>query len=89
MRIFNFLHLDKSNNYLKKRLFIKHVFKVLIFNKVVRSKEVPNGRQVLNFCFVDEIKNLYTNKAYEKSCLVVKTNNKKDKNIELTMLPII
>ena len=73
----------------KQGLFEKDVFKVVILDKVVMLEEVPNSTQVFNSCFIDEIKDLCTNKAYEKSCLVVQADNDKDKNLELTKLPII
>ena len=73
----------------KQGLFEKDVFKVVIPDKVVTPEEVPNSTQVFNSRFIDEIKDPYTNKAYGKSRLVVQADNDKDKNLELTKLPII
>lgn len=39
--------------------------------KVVTSEKIPNNTQVLNFYFVDKIKDPYIEKAYEKICLVI------------------
>lgn len=53
-------------------------------NKVIIFKEFSSGIQVFNSCYVNDIKNLALHKNYKKSCLVIKTNNNKNKNFELT-----
>ena len=73
----------------KQGLLKKDFFKVVIPDKVITPEEVPNCTQVFNSGFVDEIKDLYNNKAYEKSCLGMQINNNKDKNLKLTKSPII
>lgn len=39
------------------------------------SEEVPNNIQIFSFGFIDNIKDLCTNKANKKSCLVTHTYN--------------
>lgn len=53
--------------------------KFVISNKVVTPKEIPNNAQVFNPCYMDEIKDPYTKKVYEKTCPVIQTfhNNNK------------
>ena len=46
-------------------------------------KENQKNTQVFNFHFINSIKDLYTNKAYEKSCLVMHTYNNRKKNLVL------
>lgn len=57
--------------------------------KVVTPEEIPSNTQVFNSRFVDEIRNSGTNKAYEKSRLIVQVCNDKDKNLVLTQSTII
>ena len=46
-------------------------------------KKILSNTQVFNSCFDDHIKDLYTNKANKKNCLIVHTYNNKKKNIML------
>lgn len=39
--------------------------------KIVISKDISSNAQIFNSHFVNKIKDLDTDKAYEKSCLVV------------------
>lgn len=55
----------------KQGVFEKNVFKIVILDKVVTPEEVPNSTQVFNSYFVDEVKDPYTDKVYEKSYLVM------------------
>lgn len=66
-----------------QKLFEKDVFQVVIPNKVVIPKRISSSTQVFNSCFVDRIKDLCTDKAYEKDCLVVYTYNDKEKDLVL------
>lgn len=45
--------------------------------------------QGFNFCFINNIKDLYTDKVYKKSCPVLYTYNNKMKNLTLMHLPKI
>lgn len=71
------------------KLLKKDVSKVIIlkefvtFNKAVIFKEISSNIKVFSFCFVHEIKNPGIYKAYKKSCLILKTDNDKNKNFEL------
>lgn len=47
------------------------------------------GIQVFNLRFVNEIKNIGTNKAFEKSYLVMQAYNDFNKDLLLTQLPAI
>lgn len=75
-----------------QKLPTKYTFKIVTFNKVIIPnnviipEEVPSSTQVFNSCFVDEIKDPYTDKAYKKSYLVVYTYNNKKKNLVLMHL---
>ena len=51
--------------------------------KVVTSKNIPSNAQIFNSCFVDKVKNVVTDKAYEKSRLVVQVYNDQEKNLVL------
>jgi hypothetical protein len=55
----------------------------------VNIKDVPQGVRIFNSRFVDEIKHLGTDKAFEKSRLVVQAYNDQDKNLILTQSPTI
>ena len=57
--------------------------------KVVTTEDIPSNSRIFNSRFVDEIKNPGTDKAYEKSRLVVQAYNDKDKNLVLTQSPTI
>lgn len=71
-------NLQLSTSRQKHRLFKKDIFKIIIFNKVVISEEVLNHIKFFNSFFRDEIKDLYTDKTYKKSQLVLQANNNKD-----------
>jgi len=55
----------------------------------VNIKDVPQSVRIFNSRFVDEIKHLGTNKAFEKSRLVVQAYNDQGKNLILTQSPTI
>lgn len=55
----------------------------------VEEKDIPPGSRIFTFRFVDEVKNAGTDKAYEKSRLVVQAYNDKDKVHVLTQSPTI
>ena len=57
--------------------------------KVVTSKDVPSNARIFNSRFVDEVKNAGTDKAYEKSRLVVQAYNDQEKDLVLTQSPTI
>ena len=57
--------------------------------KAVNSKDVPSNVQIFNSGFVDKIKNLGTNKAYEKSKLVIQAYNDQVKDLVLIQSPKI
>ncbi len=57
--------------------------------QVVNPKDVPVGIRVFNSRFVDEIKNASTDKAFEKSRLVLQAYNDFNKDLVLTQLPTI
>ena len=57
--------------------------------KIVKLADVPEGMRLFNSRFVDEIKNPGTEKAFEKSRLVVQAYNDEGKKLVLTQLPII
>ena len=61
--------------------------KVITSDKVVTSKKVSGSIQVFNFCFIDDIKDICTNKANDKSCYIMYTYNNKKKNFVLMHLP--
>lgn len=65
------------------RLLKKKVF------KVTTSKDVLSNIQIFNSHFVNKIKNVGTDKAYDKNCLVVQAFNNKDKNLILMQSPTI
>ena len=52
--------------------------------ELVNLNDVPKGGRVFNSRFVNEIKNLGTNKAFEKSRLVVQAYNDLEKDLVLT-----
>jgi hypothetical protein len=55
----------------------------------VRTDDVSPDVRIFNFRFVDEIKHLDIDKAFEKSRLVVQTFNDQNKNLVLTQSSII
>jgi hypothetical protein len=55
----------------------------------VNREDIPPEARIYGFRFVDEIKNKGTNKAFEKSRLVVQAYNDKDKEFILTQSPTI
>lgn len=57
--------------------------------KLTNPEDVPSGARIFNSRFVDEIKNPGTEKAYEKSRLVVQAYNDRDKTLILTESPTI
>jgi hypothetical protein len=57
--------------------------------EIVNLKNVPPGTRLFNSRFVDEIKNKGTDKAFEKSRLVVQAYNDHGKSIVLTQSPTI
>ena len=57
--------------------------------EIVAELEVPRGVRIFNSRFVDEIKNEGTDKAFEKSRLVVQAFNDTDKDLVLTQAPTI
>lgn len=57
--------------------------------EVVPISEIPPGIRVFNSRFVDEIKNIGTAAAFEKSRLVVQAYNDHDKERILTQAPTI
>jgi hypothetical protein len=50
---------------------------------------VPKSIKIFNFRFINEIKNIKTNKIFEKSRLVVQVYNNLEKSIVLTQSPTI
>ena len=69
------LHYDDVNMKLHPYILSKQKAILGLLEKsvfqVVNPKDVPVGIQVFNSQFVNEIKNAGTDKAFEKSCLVV------------------
>ncbi|KHJ30188.1 hypothetical protein EV44_g3772 [Erysiphe necator] len=55
----------------------------------VRLSDIPLGTRIFNSRFVDEVKNKGTDKAFEKSRLVVQAFNNKGKDFVLTQSPTI
>jgi hypothetical protein len=56
---------------------------------VITDSDVPQGVYIFNSRFIDEIKHLSTNKAFEKSRLVIQAYNDQGKDLVLTQSPII
>jgi hypothetical protein len=56
---------------------------------VVTDRDVPQGVRIFNSRFVDEIKHPGTDKAFEKSRLVVQAYNDQGKDLVLTQSPTI
>jgi hypothetical protein len=57
--------------------------------EVVDIKDVPDGTRIFNSRFVDEIKNPGTDKAFEKSRLVIQAYKDTEKDTVLTQSPTI
>jgi hypothetical protein len=57
--------------------------------EITKLADVPQGVQLFNSCFVDKIKNPDTNKAFEKSRLVMQVYNDQEKELVLTQSPTI
>ena len=57
--------------------------------EITKLVDVPQGVRLFNSRFVDEIKNLGTDKAFEKSRLVVQAYNDQEKELVLTQSPTI
>ena len=64
-------------------LLKKGVFAVII------ERNIPQSVYIFNSCFVDEIKHFGTDKAFEKSRLVVQAYNDQGKDLVLTQSPTI
>ena len=56
---------------------------------VVNRKDIPDDARIFNSRFVDEVKNAGTDKAFEKSRLVVQAYNDVNKGLVLTQSPTI
>ena len=48
-----------------QKLLEKDVFKVVTLNKIVIPEKISINTQVFNFCLVNNIKDLYNDKAYK------------------------
>jgi len=57
--------------------------------EIIKLTDVPQGVRLFNSRFVDEIKNKGTDKAFEKSRLVVQAYNDAEKELVLTQSPTI
>jgi hypothetical protein len=57
--------------------------------ETVNISDVPEGVRIFNSRFVDEVKNAGTDKAFEKSRLVVQAYNDQGKDLILTQSPTI
>ena len=55
----------------------------------MKLADVPQGAWLFNSQFVDEVKNIGTDKAFEKSQLVVQAYNDSEKELVLTQSPTI
>ena len=71
-----------------KQKEISELLKKKIF-KLVNHAEIPSNARIFNARFVDEIKNADTEKAFEKSRLVMQTYNDQIKNLVLTQFSTI
>ena len=69
---------SKINGLLEKGVF-----------RVVNLEDVPQGVRIFNSRFVDEIKHPRTDKAFEKSRLVVQAYNDQGKDLVLIQSPTI
>lgn len=59
------------------------------FFKIFTLEDVTSTIQIYNSCFVEEIKDLSIDKAYEKKCLVIYAYNDKEKIFVLKNSPKI
>ena len=57
--------------------------------EIVQYDDIPKGARLFNSRFVDEIKNQGTDRAFEKSRLVVQAYNDQEKELVLTQSPTI
>jgi len=57
--------------------------------EIINMADIPKGTRIFNSRFVDEIKNKGTDKAFEKSRLVVQAYNDYGKDLVLTQSPTI
>lgn len=57
--------------------------------EVIKEKDIPPNTRIFSARFVDEIKNLGTDKAFEKSRLVIQAYNDQGKSLVLTQSPTI
>ena len=64
-------------------LLEKNVFKIVIGGNIL------SNTRIFNACFVDKVKHTSTDKAYEKSWLVVQAYNDPKKDLVLTQSLII
>lgn len=67
----------------------KDIFKIVISDKIVTSEKVSSCSQSFHPCYFNDIKDLCTDKAYERSCLIMHVYNDKQKNIVLRHFSII
>lgn len=72
-----------------ERLLKKDDFKVVTSDKVVTSEEISSSTQGFNSHFLDNIKDSYTPRAYDRCYSVMHTSNDKKKNIMLGHSPKI
>lgn len=79
----------KSAQYItsKQKEFARLLKKDLF--KVVTTDSISSNAQIFHSCFVDEIRNPGTDKAYEKSWLIIQAYNNKEKHFILIQSPII
>ena len=80
-------HLSAYRQKKIQELLEKDDFKVFTLNKLLMPEEIQSSTQVFNSYFVNDIKDPYTDKVYEKSCLVVHMYNDKKKNLVMMHLP--
>lgn len=59
------------------KLFEKTIFRIII------SEEILSNWQIFDFYFVNKIKDLYTDKVYEKICAIIQVYKNNDKNLVL------
>jgi hypothetical protein len=78
LTLFKDLRQGEINGLLKKGVF-----------QVVNIANIPQGARIFNSRFVDEIKHLGTDKAFEKSRLVIQAYNNRGKDLVLTQSPTI
>ena len=57
--------------------------------ELVKQEDIPQGIRIFNSRFVDELRNQGTDKAFEKSRLVVQAYNDEEKSLVLTQSPTI